>query len=156
MVKKHLIGLFLDKGTTGTPDWFRIKKSTALTITMNGEVVENDYIADESPTSELNKYAPAIDQDLTMIKGEPDYEFVFDKFFSMATGTEAHVDCMVVFMQEGDNETGFKSWKTNALLTITDMNAVDSKINFSLTFGGTTVKGTAKMVDGVPTFEEAA
>ena len=48
MVKKHQIALMLNKGTSTSPVWTRIKKSTELTISMNPETEENDYIADES------------------------------------------------------------------------------------------------------------
>ena len=51
MVKKHQIALMLNKGTSTSPVWTRIKKSTELTISMNPETEENDYIADESPTT---------------------------------------------------------------------------------------------------------
>ena len=77
MVKKHQIALMLNKGTSTSPVWTRIKKSTELTISMNPETEENDYIADESPTTELKNYKPSIDQDLTMMKGEDDYEMMF-------------------------------------------------------------------------------
>ena len=43
LVKKHKIALFLDPGT----GYKRIKKSEALTISMNPEENEYDYIADE-------------------------------------------------------------------------------------------------------------
>lgn len=155
MVKKHLIGLFLNTGTA-EKNWTRIKKSTALTISMNPELTESDYIADENPTSELDKYNPKIDQDLTMYRGQPDYEFAFKRFFDMSTGADAHVECMIVFMQEGDKTAGFKAWNADAVMAITDLNAVDSKINFSINFGGTINKGVATMVDGVPTFAVSA
>ena len=35
MVKKHQIALMLNKGTSTSPVWTRIKKSTELTISMN-------------------------------------------------------------------------------------------------------------------------
>ena len=156
MVKKHLIALFLNTGTKDAPKWTRIKKSTELTISMNPSTEEYDYIADESSTTELDKYAPAIDQDLTMYKGQPDYEFAFERFFNMSTGADAHVGCMVVFMQEGSAADGFKAWQTDAVMSINDLNAVDSKINFALAFGGTVDKGVATMTDGAPSFAIAA
>lgn len=155
MVKKHLIGLFVKTNEA----YVRIKKSTQLTIAMNGETEEFDFIADESPTTELKKYAPSIEQDLSMYKEEKDYKFFFDKFYNMASGADAHVKAMVVFMQEGDKSGGFKAWETDAIINFTDLNAVDSKINFTLNFGGTIKKGVAKVTgeapDLVPTFEAA-
>lgn len=154
MVKKHLIGLFLNTGTSAAPVWKRIKKSTALTITMNPETQDFDYIADESPTTELMKYKPTIDQDLTMYKGEEDYELVWPYFYEMRTGSDAHIECMVVFMQEGDSTNGYAAWKTDSVLSVTDMNAVESKLNFQIMFGGTVSKGTATKKDNVISFAE--
>ena len=53
IIKKHRIGLFVNTGTKASPTWKRIKKSTELTLAMNPETEDYDYIADESPTTEL-------------------------------------------------------------------------------------------------------
>ena len=97
MIKKYHVALFLNGGTTDVLDWKQIKKSTDDTITMNAETQTFDYITDESPTTEINRYAPSLSQPITMYKGEPDYEFVFDKFFNQAVGAAAHSDILIVF-----------------------------------------------------------
>ena len=63
MVKKHKIALFLHNGTK----YVRIKKSETLTLSMNPEETEYNYIADESASTEVDSYKPTIDQDLTKI-----------------------------------------------------------------------------------------
>ena len=95
MVKKHKIGLFLHDGTK----YRRVKKSQTLTLSMNPTETEYDYIADENPTTEVDSYKPSIDQDLTMYKGSDDYEMIFPYFYERRTGSDAHVKCLVVFMQ---------------------------------------------------------
>ena len=150
IVKKHKIALFLN----GMDGFKRIKKSEELTISMNPEEVEYDYIADENPTTELDKYKPSIDQDLTMYKGEDDYEMIFPYFYEMRTGSEAHTDCMVVFMQEEEAGGGYKAWQTDSVISVQDLTAVDKKLDFKILFGGTIQKGTATMVSGNPTFTE--
>ncbi len=144
MVKKHLIGLFLNTGTTESPVWTRIKKTTQLTVTMNPETADFDYIADENPTTEVMKYKPTLDQDLTMYKGEADYDMIWPYFYEMRVGDDAHMECMIAFMHEGDTETGFKAWKTDSVISVQDMNAVESKLNFQILFGGTMERGTAQ------------
>lgn len=156
IVKKHLIALYLNAGTAQTPEWFRIKKSTALSLALNPEQKEYDYIVDESPTTELDKYKPSINQALTMYKGEADYEFVFERFYKLSVGEEAKTECLVVFMQETEGENTFKAWKTDAVISVSELNAVDSTITFDILFGGTTKKGTATVSDGVPSFSETA
>ena len=152
MVKKHLIGLFLNNGTSVSPSWVRIKKSTELTISMNPETEDFDYIADENPTTELMKYKPSIDQDLTMYKEEPDYEMIWPYFYNNKTGSEAHKECLVVFMQEGDSTTGYAAWKTDSVISVQDLNAVDSKLNFQILFGGNIEKGLATKTGDVISF----
>lgn len=156
LVKKHKIGLFLDSGT----GYKRIKKSEELTISMNPEENEYDYIADENPTTEVDRYKPSIDQDLTMYKGEDDYEMVWPYFYNRKTGSEAHIKCMIVFMHEPANSDGYLAWETDSVLSVQDLAAVDKKLNFKVIFAGDITNGTATMSDGVPTFiastEEAA
>ena len=155
MVKKHLIALFLNTGTSDSPTWTRIKKSTELTIALNPETEEVDYIADENPTTELTKYAPSIEQPLKMIEGEPDFEFIWDRFFSLTTGESAKAEYMIVFMFDKDETGAYKAWKGNAIVSCNELNAVDSEISFDLAFGGTVEKGTATVTSGSPSFTAA-
>lgn len=153
MIKKHLIALFINAGTSSDPKWTRIKKSTQLTIALNPETEEVDYIADENPTTELTKYAPKIEQPLKMIKDEPDFEFIWDRFFSLATGEDAKAEYMIVFMFDKDETGAYKAWKGDSVISCNELNAVDSEISFDLAFGGTVDKGTATVVSGTPTFK---
>ena len=148
MVKKHMIGLFLHDGTA----FVRIKKSTTLTLSMNPQEVEYDYIADENPTTEIDKYKPSIDQDLTMYKDQDDYGLVWPYFYERKIGQDAHTDCLVVFMHEPVTGGGYKAWKTDSTMSVQDLNAVDSKLNIKVLFGGNIITGKATMTDGVPTF----
>lgn len=152
MVKKHKIALFLDKSTSSTPSWVRIKKSTAFDLTLNPETAEYDYIADELPTTELKKYKPSLSQALTMYKGEEDYELVFDRFFKLATGSDAKVKILIVFFQEEGTEGEYKAWQNEAVMSINDLNSVDSTITFDLNFGGNIEQGTATVEEGVISF----
>ena len=165
MVKKHKIGLFLNNGTS----YVRIKKSTAFTLSMNPVETEYDYIADEQPTTEVDQYKPSIDQDLTMFKGEEDYEMLWPYFYEMKTGSDAHTGCMLVFMQQpvdaegkdisltdaATEVAGYRAWQTDAVISVQDLNAVDKKLDFKVLFGGTIKKGIAKIEDSTPVFTEA-
>lgn len=163
MVKKHQIGLFLFSGA----NFVRIKKSTKLGLSMNPVEEDFDYIADESPTTELTQYKPTIDQDLTMYKGEPDYEMIWPYFYEMKTGSDAHTECMVVFMQQpvdasgkdisldsATDDAGYRAWLTDSVISVQDLTAEDKKLNFKVMFGGTIKKGIATMIDGEPVFKE--
>lgn len=163
MVKKHKIGLFLQNSDTFT----RIAKGTTLTLSMNPEEEEFDYIADESPTTEIMDYKPSIDQDIVMYKGSPDYEMLWPYFYEMRTGSEAHTGCMIVFMHQpvdasgNDIElgsitevAGYRAWLTDSVISMQDLNATEKKLNFKVIFGGGVTKGFATMQDGTPTFAD--
>lgn len=159
MVKKYHIGLFLDKTPKGdSRTWFRVKKSVSLDLTMNPELKEFDYIADETPTQELDKYAPAITQDLTMYKGEADYDFIFERFFNQSVGEDAHTNVCIVFykepVDEDESPTHFLAWESDCILSVNDLNGVDSVINFDVKFGGTTKKGYVTVSAGNIEFTE--
>lgn len=165
MVKKDKIAIWLNNGTALT----RIKKSTALTISMNPVKTEYDFIADTSTSTELEGYKLAIDQDLTMFEGEADYEMIWKRFYELSIGADAHTDLVIAFMNrpidaEGADIAvgsttaiaGYRAWKTNAVISIKDLAAVDKKINFEILFGGTITFGSVVMTSGVPVFTAAA
>lgn len=151
MLKKFHTLLFLNTGTPTVPVWKQIKKSTDNTVTMNPETMTFDYIVDENPTTEIDRYSPSLSQPITMYKGEADYEYLFDKFFSQAVGANAHSQLMIVFLGH-DVASSYKAWKTDCVLTIDNMNPVESTITATINFNGTTEKGTAVVTAGVPAF----
>jgi hypothetical protein len=151
MLKKHHVALFINTGTSASPVWKQIKKSTDNTITMNAETQTFDYIVDESPTTEIDRYSPSLSQPLTMYKGEPDYEYLFGKFFDQATGADAHSEILIVFLGH-DVSSSYKAWKSDCVLTVDNMNPVESTLTVSIGFNGTTEKGTATVIDGIPVF----
>lgn len=165
MVKKHQIAPFLNKavGSDGlvdksTPDWMRICKSTAFDLNMNPELEDRDYICDEAPTTELKQYKPSFNTPLVMHKNEPDYEFIFGKFFNQDAGDKAKSELLLVFFQEpvdsADTPTHFKAWRVDCTIILNDLNSVDSTLSFDTNFAGTIKKGYVTISEGAPTFTE--
>jgi hypothetical protein len=154
MIKKHHVALFLNTGTDPSPVWKQIKKSTDNTISMNPETMTFDYIVDESPTTEIDRYSPSLSQPITMYKGEDDYEYIFGKFFDQAVGADAHSQILIVFYG-ADVTTSYKAWKCDCVLAMDNMNPVESTITVNITFNGTTDTGTAAVTAGVPVFTSA-
>lgn len=149
LVKKFKVGLFIyDDVNKG---YVRIEKSTAFDLALNPTVNTRDYIVDQHPTNEVDGYAPTLNQAITMYKGNPDYEVLFPLAYNMATGDKAKKDVLVVFMnepltiegEEGESIQGFKAWKTNATLSFTNINTVESTLTVDINFGGTIEKGYA-------------
>lgn len=153
-VKKHHVWYFFNNGTTETPDWVRIEKSTESTITMNGETEVFDYIADESPTTVLSRYAPGFSHPVTAYKGNPDFEMLFDLFYNMQLDAKANKDFLIVFMNEEPESEKWAAWAGNALLVVDSADWVAGIVTVSVTTNGTVKKGTVVITDGEPVFTE--
>lgn len=150
-VKKYEIALFLNAGG----EYVRIAKSKELKLDFDPKVEEYDYIADESPTTELEKYAPKISGlPLTMYRGEKDFEALWDYAFNLKIGGDATTDCLMVYKFDEDATTTgkFKAWKAGCTVTVKSMNAVEGTIEFDLPFRGTIERGFVTETQGKPVF----
>ena len=146
-----MIGLFLQMGE----GYKRIKKSTTLDIAFNSETETYDFIADKNPTESLKSYSPQISQDLTMIKGEDDFEYIYEQMMkSVPNNEEVNTKALLVFMFDGDKTKGYKAWEVDAKLIFDTLSGVDSKINFNINFASDIRVGNAKVTDGAVTFAE--
>lgn len=168
MVKKHQIAPYLNSavGTEGlvdktNPTWTRIKKTASFDLNMNPETQEFDYIADEAPTTELERFNPSFNTPLVMYEGEPDYEFIFGKFFNLAAGEKSKSELLLVFFQEpvdttAATHTHFAAWRVDCSIVPNDLNSVDGTLTFDTNFNGTVKKGYVTMsgTPAEPTFTE--
>ncbi len=154
-LKKHRTIPFIS--IDGGETWLRIGKSTIFTLSLNANVVTNDYIEDEAPTDEVTYYKPTLPQELAAYKGDPAFDAVYAMFYSRPTGTDAQVPCLIVFDGEVSTsdadwgDTGYHAWACSATLVLTDFNTVDEKITFTLNLNGTIGEGVIGIVDGEPT-----
>lgn len=151
LIKKYHVALFINTGTSDVPVWTRIQKSTDNTITMNAVTQDFDFIVDESPTTILDQYKPSLSQPITMYKGNDDYDYFFDHFFSLKTGDDAVTDVLIVFYAE-DVSNAYKAWKANCVMVMDNMNPVESTITANINFNGTVDTGTAVVTSGVPVY----
>lgn len=159
LIKKHLIRPFLNKGTSELPDWVQIKKATEFTRAMNPQTEERDYIADEHPTTEVMDYKPSENLSVTMYKGEPDFELFYDLYKKRAIGSEAQKEFLLVNIFDSsivESKTYYYAEKTNASVTVEELNATGKSLSCNVYENGTPVKGYVTIENGVPTFTEGA
>ena len=159
LIKKHLIRPFLNKGTSTVPSWVQIKKVTEFTRAMNPKTEERDYIADEHPTTEVMDYKPSENLSITMYKGEPDFELFYDLYKKRAIGSEAQKEFLLVYIFDSSTVTSttyYYAEKTNASVTVEELNASGKSLSCNVYENGTPVKGYVTIEDGVPTFTEGA
>lgn len=153
-LKKYHVALLLNNGTSDTPDWVQIEKSTDNTITMNAETEDRDFIVDTNPTTILVKYKPSMSEPITLYKGNPDYEFFWNKFYNRSVGSEASTEILVVFMNEEPESGKYQAWRCDCVCVCDNLNPVDSTLTFTINFNGTIKKGTVAVTDGTPAFTE--
>lgn len=110
LIKKTKIVPFINTGTAQIPVWTQIKKSTSFTLAMNPQTKTFDFISSETPQNEIDSYQPSLAQSITMFKGEPDYEAIFDMLFNRATGADAHRDTLICFYKEQGSTAGTVSY----------------------------------------------
>lgn len=157
LVKKTKIVPFINTSSTSTPSWTQIKKSTSFTLAMNPQTKTFDFISSETPQNEIDSYQPSLAQSITMFKGEPDYEAIFDMLYNRATGAEAHRDALIVFYKESytpsdeSQLTYFKCWKIDALVVINQLDSVNENIDFDLNLNDIE-NGAVTVSNGTPTF----
>lgn len=159
LIKKHLIRPFLNNGTSELPDWVQIKKATEFTRAMNPQTEERDYIADEHPTTEVMDYKPSENLSITMYKGEPDFELFYDLYKKRAIGSEAQKEFLLVYIFDSstvESTTYYYAEKTNASVTVEELNASGKSLTCNVYENGTPVKGYVTIETGVPTFIEGA
>lgn len=168
MVKKHQIAPFLNKAVdseTGlvdktNPDWMRLCKTASFDLQLNPQTEEYDYICDEQPTTELEKYNPSFNTPLVMHEKEDDYKFIFKKFLKLATGDKAKSELLLVFFQEpvdttAATHTHFAAWRVGCTIIPNDLNSVDSTLTFDTNFAGTVKVGYVTIDDGeIASFSE--
>ena len=88
-----------------------------------------------------------------MIKGEEDFEYIWEQFYNkVPNNEEIKTKAMIAFMFDGDKTAGYKAWETEAQILFENLNGVDSKINFTINFGDITT-GLAKVADDTITFQ---
>ena len=144
---------FLDTAKDSTfaaNTWKRIDYSTIFEMTMNEQEEDMDYICFENAVTEINSNQPELPQEIACYEGNPIYDFMFEQFYNMPTGSDVKVPFLMCF-----GGSGKKAWRCIATITSKVLNTVDGKITFSIKLGGDISKGTYEITDGSPKFTES-
>lgn len=148
---KNLCKIFIDVSDgSGTPLWKQIDKSTVLDIAMNPESESQDYISMEMPVEEIKSYKPSMDQEIATYANNPIYEYMFQKFYDAKV---TQLKTLICFPPHGDPEVK-QAWMVPiTTCVLNNMNYVDGKLTWSMSFGGNTERGTYTIADdGSPEF----
>lgn len=132
------------------PTWKRVDLSTIFSLAPNPQESTEDYICYESAITEVTSYQPSLPQEISIVEGNPVYDFLFDKFYSMEAGAMT-VPALICF-----GGTAKKAWQLRAAtITLGELNTVDGKLSFTMNLGGDREKGTYTINEGSVTFSAA-
>ena len=153
-LKKHKTIPFINTGTSSSPVWARIGKSTIFDLTLNANIVTSDFIEDEMPTDDVTYYKPTLPQELQTNAGDASFDYIYEMFKSLPTGEDIKKDILIVF---AGAESPFDAWLTQSSVILKDLNTVDEKILFDLNINKIT-DGTVVINSetGAPTFTPAS
>lgn len=104
-------------------------------------------------TEDVKSYSPELPQELQCNKGDPAFDYVYNKFYMLPVGEDVKENVLIVFAgNEGTDEAPkFKAWNTTATLVLKELDTVAEKITFSLKFCNIE-RGTATVAEKVPVF----
>ncbi len=151
LIKKHKTAVFVQ----GSEEkYVRIHHAPELNRQMNPQTEDYDYIGDEYATTEVTAYKPSEDFSVKTFKGYPDFDLVYAMYKARAIGADAHRRVLTVFIFDELAEGKYYAEEEDATITVSEFNASDSSISFSVAHNGTPSIGYATIEDGVPVFTE--
>lgn len=107
------------------------------------------------PTTDIDYYKPAIEQELQTNKGDKAFDYVYDMLYNLPTGEDLKKDMLFVFAGE-NSDSSYNAWKCQVTLVVKNLNTVEEKIYFTVNINKIT-RGTATVSpSGEPTFTAAS
>lgn len=160
-VKRTEFATFLNVGTKTIPVWARIGKGvTGQTVAYNPNVSEEQYINEDSGTSNVEGYKVNIPTPQTAYVGEPVFDFVDNIRKKRATNSDAEAEVLLVNIYdktvEGSGEsakTTYSAEKNNAVIQIDDFGGDAGSsvvLNYTINLNGDPAIGKVEMTaDGL-------
>lgn len=134
------------------PVWKRILYSTVFSLNPSPQTTSMDFISLETPIEEVETYKPELPQDIALYEGDPAFDFFYDLFQSLPTGSDAKLPTLLCF--GGTTKVAWQIPETTVVFGALD--SVGNKLSFTLKFSGDIALGTYTITDGVPVFTPAA
>lgn len=135
-------------------DWIRIGKSTTHTVNANPTTNTFDYIDQTQPETELERYAYSMDHDIATYRGNPDYEFAFERYRYADVGDASKVRLLIVFFDHENPAGVYAAFTSLATMSVSSADYVNGVINVSFSFNESPINGVVKG-NGSPVFIKA-
>ena len=148
-IKKHQYAVYL---ADNTGKWVRVEKATDFTRSMNPETEERDYIADEHPTTVITDYKPSEGLTIDAYKGNADFELFYSMYKTLATGTDAERNLLLVSKFDKNDDGSYYAEKCSSTVAVDEFNASEGQMSVTIYENGTKTIGTVTFTDGEPVF----
>ncbi len=146
MVKRSQFKTFLNTGTTTTPIWSLIGDGvTTGKISYNPQTLEEVYIHEDSATTEVERYKPAMAIDSTAKQGDAVFEYIDALRKSRAVMTDAHSEIMNVWLYETATAGAYPAERQPVSIQVNEFGGDGggpAKISYALNFMGPSGAGT--------------
>jgi len=142
-VRRSQMEHYLNTGTAGSPIWSKINVGhAALSTSYNAETSTQQWIGEDSGTTTIDSYAPAISTEQIAFDGDPIFDFVDNLAFTMATGSDAETDYIEV-RNYGTGTSRARKFRVNISIDSEGDAATDPLTrSYGINFMGDPVYGT--------------
>lgn len=142
-VKTSAIAVFLNTSTTSTAVWSRIGKQSELGISYNVETTEENYIDEDGPTTEAERYTVSFDGEYVAYGSDEVFQYLDAKRIARATGTNAQTQVLLVYKFKKETKSNVDHYDaelSNCTVAITEFGGEGgggkAHINYTITLNG--------------------
>lgn len=128
---------------------------TSGSYTYEASESNETYIVNDNATTIIDSYAVSLDGEMKCIFGDAVYDYINSLRYTLATGTDAESDVLLIDKYDKDTDGAFKAQKFKCSISISSYGGdggATPTIGFKINVNGDPINGKVTMTSGVPTF----
>ena len=141
-----------------TPSWALIGVGISDKSTdYNADVSDEKWIIYKNNVKEVNSYAPTSGVTQVAHKGDPEFEYVDDLRYRLATGKKAETNYLEIdkyFVTDEDTTPKFRARLWKVAISIDNAGGENAEIGYTFNYKGDPKFGTVSFNNGKPVFTE--
>jgi hypothetical protein len=150
-VKRSQWAHYLNVGTTLSPVYARFGEGvTDATLNMNPQTTTEQYIDDDSATTEIESYQPTFPMTQTCVPGDDVYDYIEALFEARATLDDAHSDIINVRKYKTPVGTSYPAEKQDVSIAVNTFGGPageSNKLEYTINYIGDGVEGDFDVSD---------
>lgn len=145
--KRSAFKMFLNTATSGSGGTYNIigPGVTELSISYNPQTSTEQYIHEDTATTELTGYQPNAPVTAQAVKGDPVFEYINDMRVNLPIGSDAHSDVVLVDVFDKQTNGSYAAQKQPVSIQIDSYGGPASdplSIGYTINWRGSGTKGT--------------